>query len=803
MQGIWQDLRHGARRLAKSPGFTLIAVLTLALGIGATTAIFSVVNAVLLRPLPYSEPDRIVQLWETQPSKNAFRGTVSPHCFSDWRARSRSFSSLAAYRYSSFTLTGGDAPESLVGASVTSEFLAALGQPPALGRDFLPEEDQPGQNRVVILSHGLWQRRFAADPAIVGRTIELNGETQTVIGVMPPGFQFPNSAELWAPIAFDLARIQRGSHFLFTIARLKPGVELSAAQGDLDAIARDLERDYPNNNSGSGIAAVRLHDQLVDDTRTALLVLLGAVAVVLVIACVNVANLMLVRATGRQREIAIRLSLGARRFHLVRQLLGEGLLLAAAGGALGLLLASWGVDLLKSFAPANLPRLSEIGVDLRVLAFAFAAAFLTGMLSALVPAVYSTSPDLNQTLKESAAAGASGGRARSILVVAEIALTVVLLVSAGLLISTFLNLQRVDPGFRAENLMTMQVSLPLARYREPQQQVDFFARATERIQAIPGLIAASAVSDLPFSGSRSMSSFEIDGRRQTDDFVADLRTALPSYFRAMGVPIVSGRDFTERDSRQTPAVAIINQAMARRFFPDENPIGRRLRIGTPAERAYYGEVPWREVVGVVGDLRHGDLQVPPAPEIYLPQAQHPTTSLMLVVRGSGDSRDLVAAARRAVQEIDRNQAISNARLMEERLARSIQPQRFSMLLLGLFAALALLLSAVGLYGVLSYSVARSTREIGIRISLGATPAHVLRLVIRRGLRLALIGIAAGLIGAFAATQLMKSLVYGVTARDPFTFAASAALLLLVAIAACYLPARRATRVDPMIALRYE
>jgi putative ABC transport system permease protein len=806
MNGLRQDLRYGFRALTKSPGFTLIAILTLALGIGANTAIFSVVNAVLLRPLPYGEPERIVQLWETQPSKNAYQGTVSPLCFNDWRTRSRSFASMAAYRYANFTLTGGDTPQSLTGASVSADFLAVIGVAPARGRGFTPEDDQPGNSRSVVLSHGLWQRRFASDPQIIGRTLELNGENQTVIGVMPPGFEFPNSVELWSPLALDLPRLQRGSHYLFAIGRLKPGIVASAAQTEMDAIARDLEREYPDDNRGIGVNVVSLHDQLVKETRSALLVLLGAVTLVLLIACVNVANLLLVRATGRQREIAIRSALGASRWQIIRQLLTEGMLLAVLGGALGLLLAWWGVDLLKKFEPGNLPRTSEIGVDPWTLAFTFLIAIITGIVSAAVPAIYATNPDLNQALKESGqqSGGMVRGSVRGILVIAEVALTIVLLVGAGLLINTFLKLQRVDPGFRAENVMTMYLSLPRARYREGAQQVDFFTRAVDSIRAVPGVAAVGVVSDLPFSGSRSVSSFEIEGRDQTEDFAADQRVVSGGYFHVMSMPLLAGRDFTERDRRESTGVIIINQTMARRFFPNENPLGKRLRIGGPIERGFYGgTVPWREVVGVVGDIKHRNLQSNNLSEMYVPFAQYPMPGLMVAVRGTGDSNELVAGIRRTIAEIDRNQPVSNVRLMESRLASSIRPQRFNMLLLGLFAGLALALAAVGLYGVMSYSVARNTREIGIRMALGAEPSHLLRLVIGQGLSLTLIGTAIGLAGAFGLTRLMTSLVYGVKVSDPLTFVGSALVLLLVSLFACYLPARRATKINPIIALRNE
>jgi putative ABC transport system permease protein len=808
MQTLFQDLRYGARLLLKRPGFTFVAVFTLALGIGANTAIFSVINAVLLRPLPYPEADRIIQLWETAKSRNLKQGTVSAHCFTDWKNQNQSFEQLAAYRYANFTLTGDDQPESITGLAVSASLFSVLGVKPSIGRDFFAEEDAPGRNRVVILSQGLWQRRFGADKEVLDKAIQLNGESYSVIGVMPQGFQYPDTAEIWVPLGVDLNRVGRGNHFLFAIGRLKADVSLQTAQAEMDGIANQLEQQYPNFNFDTGIHLVPLHQQMVARVKDALWVLLFGVGLVLLIACANVTNLMLVRATSRQKEIAIRLSLGASRWRLIRQFLTEGVLLALLGGSIGLLLAWWGVDAITAFLPADITRNRLIGVDRWVLVFTLGVSILTGIFSALAPAWYATKPDLNQTLKEAGKQVSSGFRRKSLrafLVVSEVALALVLLIGAGLLVKSFLRLQQVDPGFKPDNVLTMYVALPAKRYAEGQQKNLFFQQALERINAISGVKVAGAVTDLPFSGSRSRSSFEIEGRPSTnpnDDNTADNRVVSPNYFQAMGMRLLEGRDFSERDNKEAQGAVIINQSLARMFFPNDNPMGKRINLDTPEENEFYGKPVWREIVGIVADIKHQDLQLASQPELYVPYGQFPAGRLMLVVRHDSAANP-TAAIRQAVQSIDKDQPIFSISTMERRLAQSVMPQRLNMWLSSIFALTALALAAIGIYGVMAYSVAESTREIGIRMALGARPADVLKLVIGQGLKVLLTGLLAGLGAAYALTRLMGSLLFGVTPTDVLTFVSVSLLLAAVAMLACLVPARRAARVDPMVALRYE
>jgi putative ABC transport system permease protein len=795
--------------LLKKPAFTVVALIVLALGIGANTAIFSIVNAVFLRPLPYPQPDRIVQLWEVIKQEPGEHYTLSPHNLSEWREASRSFEQMAGYRYSSFTLTGGDRPEWYSGAQASWSLFRALGVSPAHGRDFLPEEDSPGRNRVAILSHGLWQRRFASDESIVGQTLILNGESFTVVGVMPEGFQFPDSVELWSPLGIDLDRVNRGSHFLSAIGRLKPGVSLDQARAEMGAVASTLEERYPDNNSGRGVAIVPLHEGLYGDLRPALMVLLGAVGLVLLIACANVANLLLTRAMTRQKEIAVRAALGAGRRRLLRQFLTESLLLALAGCALGILLSMWAIDLLVTSSPGQIPRASEIGLDATVLGYTLLVSLVTGAIFGLAPALHVTGTDLIEALKESRQTSLAGpGRRRlgGLLVISEIALALVLLIGAGLLINSFLFLQRIDPGFDPKNVLTMTVSLPRYKYPDGQKRVDFFEQSLQRISSIEGVEAAGAISDLPFSGSRSTSSFSIEGRppaRPGEATTADRRIITMDYFKAMGVPLLAGRHFTDRDRKGAPPVVIINRRMAETFWPGEAALGKRLRIGAPEETAYYGEAVWREVIGIVGDLKHDRLAGEFAPEMYLPILQSPESRMFLAVRGKGSLQGLAESVQSAILEIDKDQPVYSINMMERRLSRAVAPQRFITILLGIFAGGALLLAAIGIYGVMSYSVTQRTNEIGIRMALGAERSDIFRLVVGQGMKLTLIGVAAGLAGAVGLTRLMKSLLYGVSATDPVTFIAVTVVLAAVSLLACYVPARRATKVDPMVALRYE
>ncbi|HSE97829.1 MAG TPA: ABC transporter permease [Blastocatellia bacterium] len=809
MASLIQDARYAVKMMLRKPAFTIIAVFVLALGIGANTAIFSIVNAVLLRPLPYPQPEMLVQLWETVKNKGDNNGTLSAHNFAEWREMSGSFEHMAAYRYSSFTLTGGDRPEWISGAQVSSTLFRVLGVAPAIGRDFALEEDAPGHNRVAILSHGLWQRRFASDENLIGQSLTLNGESFTVVGVMPKDFQFPNSVDIWSPLGIDLSKQERGNHFLMSAGRLKPGVTIMQAQSEMDSIATLMEERYPDNNTGRGISLVPLHEELYGDFRPALLLLLAAVALVLLIACANVANLLLTRAMGRQKEIAIRAAMGANRWRLLRQFLTESLLLALAGCGLGLLLSMWAIDLLIASSPGTVPRASAIELDAAVLGYTIAVSLITGIIFGLAPALQVTAIDLNEALKESRQASLSGpGRRRlgGLLVVSEIALALMLLVGAGLLINSFYRLQRVAPGFETENVLTMTVSLPRNRYPDGQKQGAFFERALERIVAIEGVEAAGAVSELPFSGSRTRSSFAIEGRPQSnpgEGDAADRRAITPDYFKAMGIPLIAGRYFNDRDRKESQPAIIINQAMARAHWPGEDPIGKRVRIGGPEETAIYGEPVWREIVGIVGDLKHDRLTADAPTEMYLPYLQAPPNRMFLAVRGSGNMRGLAGAVQGAILEVDKDQPVYNIRTMEQRLQRAVAPQRFIMFLLGIFAGGALLLAAIGIYGVMSYSVVQRTNEIGIRMALGADRRDIFRLIVGQGMKLMIIGTAIGIAGSLMLTRLMKTLLYGVSTTDPLTYTAVTIVLGAVALLACYIPARRATKVDPMVALRYE
>lgn len=807
MDTVFRDMRYAARVLLRTPGFTVVAVMTLVLGIGANTIIFTFLSAVVLRPLPYPNAERLVQVWETSESQQASQENVSPHNFADWRDQTASFEQIGAYRYLAFNVTTDDQPERIVGAGVSATFFRVLGVQPVIGRDFDVEEDSPGKNRVVIVSYGLWQRRFGSNRGLVGQSLTLNGESHTVIGVMPPDFQFPESVELWVPLGIDLSRVERGNHFLSVIGRLRSNATLQTAQSEIDAIARRLGDQFPNTNTGRGASLISLHEQIVGKVRKGLFVLFGGVALLLVVSCVNVANLLLSRATVRQGEMAIRSALGASRLRLVQQCLIETLLLALAGGGLGLLLASWGTGLLVPLIASSVPRSNEIRVNGWVLAFTLGASLLTGILSGLAPALSAVSRNLNESLKD-IGRGITGRRERlrDALIVSEIAVALLLLIGAGLLVNSLLRLQQVNPGFERENTLTMQISLPRSRYGEGRLQVAFFQQVLDRMSAIQGVQYIGAVSDLPFSGSRTASSFEIGERppaNRGESRTADLRIATPNYFSAMGIPLLEGSDFTDRDDKKARGVAIVNQAMARRYWPSENAIGKRLIVGSPEERAFYGAPIWREIIGVVGDVKHDKLDEETTPEIYLPYPQCPSPRMSVAVKTLGSSRDLAVAARSAVQTVDPGQPVYNISTMKERVRRSISTRRMNALLLGAFAAVALLLAAVGIYGVVSYSVTQRTREIGIRMALGAQRRDVLKLIVGHGVLLAVAGVGFGSLTALGLTRLMSNLVFGVSTSDPVTFGGVSALLFFVALVACYIPARRATRIDPMTTLRCE
>lgn len=798
METVWHDLRYGLRMLRTHPGFTAVAVLTLALGIGANTAIFSVVNAVVLRPLPFREPDRIVRMWGTFSQGN--NASTSPPDFLDFRSQNSTFEEFAAMRGGSFNLTGQSEPERVIGADVTTNFFAALGVTPLLGRTFTPDEEQAGNARVAIISQGLWQRRFGGDPTIVGETLLLDGNSHTIVGVAPNEGRMPDETDVWRPLTFDSPGMKiRRFHFLRAIGRLKPGVTLEQAKADVDAIAIGLEERYPDTNATWRLRLVPLRDELLGDIRPALYVLLGAVAFVLLIACANVANLLLARAARRQKEMAIRLALGAGRLRLIGQLLTESVLLSSIGGGVGLLLAVWGTELLVKVAPGTIPRVAEIGVDNRVLGFTVLLSLVTGAVFGLVPAWQASRPDVNESLKDGGkgtVAQTRNTRTRSGLVVAEIAAALVLLVGAALLVQSFQRLQNVDPGFDPKNVLTMRVPLSDAKYAEPGRSANFLHQVLERVAALPGVQAAGTTTQLPLRGGGD-TYFKIEGRpfASSNEQVTALDPAISSdYLRAMGIPLISGRPFTDQETREPEKKVIINKVFADTYFPGEDPLGQRLIIdlGRPAVC---------EIIGVAKNVRQFSLQGQPVPTMYLPSIEAGRGSL--VVRTSGDPLALAGAVREAVQSLDKDQPVASVQSMEQILSGSVAQPRFRTLLLSVFAGLALILAAVGIYGVISYTVTQRTHEIGIRMALGAPAAAVVKLVVAQGIRLTVTGVLIGLGGAWALTRLMETLLFGVTSTDPLTFAAVAVLLAGVALLACYIPARRAAKVDPIIALRYE
>jgi putative ABC transport system permease protein len=800
---LWQDLRFGARMLLKQPGFTLIAVLTLALGIGANTAIFSIVNAVLLRPFPYQAPERLVILLERVSAGGGF--SPSYPNFVDWRAQNTVCSSMSAVlQNESFNLTGAGEPERLQGRRVSAEFFSTLGVKPHVGRDFLPEEDQPGATPAVILSYDLWRRRFGNDPSLIGKQLTLNQQSYTVVGVTPPDFQFGAEADVTTPIGLQAERFRlRGNNpGADVVARLKPRVSQQQAETELNLIAARLERQYPETNKNRRVRVVPLHERFVGDIRQPLLILLGSVGLVLLIACANVANLLLVRASTRQKEMAVRVALGASRRAIVRQLLTESVLLAALGAAFGILLALWGASFIGAQLPDGIPRLREARVDAPVLGFTLAVSLLTGLLFGLAPALQASRPNLTEGLKEGDR-GSSGGRQRlrGVLVVVEVALTLTLLVGSGLLIQSFRRVLQIDPGFNAGNLLTMQVSVVNP---DGQQVANFFEQLQQKVRSLPGVKSVAVSNGLPF-GTANYPGFIIEGRTDPDNRGGGLRyTVSPDYFQTMGIELIKGRLFTTEDTRDSPRVIVIDEALARRHFPNEDPLGKRIRQPS-------AESPSLEIVGVVRHVEHYglDRQSPDA-QFYTNFNQTPLQMLPngvgrinLLTRTEVEPLGLASAVRGQMAALNKDQAVFNVRTMEQAVAQSITARRFSMLLLAVFAVVALALASLGIYGLMSYAVAQRTREIGVRMALGAQSGNVLRLVIGQGMKLALAGVALGLVASVALTRTMKNLLFGVSATDPATFAAIALLLTLVALLACWIPARRATRVDPLLALRYE
>jgi len=800
METLLRDIRYGVRSLLKRPGFTAIALIALALGIGANTAIFTLVNAVLLRPLPFAEPDRLVWVWGNI-KNGGNRASVCPPDFLDYRQQNKSFEEFAA----SFSVplrlnhTGDGEPERLEAGGVTGNYFQTLGVKPAFGRTFLLENEKPGSDQVVVLSYSLWQKRFGGDPAIINKTITLDGKSFAILGVMPPDFSMPRPVDVWVPINFDMdeGMKQRKAHFLRPVGRLKAGVTMAAAQADTDAIARRLEEQYPESNSGWNLRLVSLREQLVGNTRPTLFILFGAVGFVLLIACANVANLLLVRAAGRQKEIAVRTALGAGRWRIVRQMITESVLLSVAGGALGTLLAFWGVELLVALSADSLPSTAQVRIDASVLGFTLLVSLVTGVLFGLAPAIRTMKLNLSESLKEGGRSGSEGAhrnRTRSVLVVLESAVAVVLLIGAGLLVRSLLRLQDISPGFDSRSVLTMGVNLPRAKYDEPKTAA-FFSELESRVAALPGVETVGLVSELPLSGQPNDMPYTVEGRPPVSidqAFDDDFRRVSVNYFKALAIPFLRGRNFTDQEVREGAQVVIISDLLARQVFPNEEPLGKRLVMA-------FGNRPF-EIIGIVGDIRHRGLESAPNAAMYMPAYEG---SMNVVVRSKGDPASLAAAVRKEVLQIDPNQPVANIRTMEQWLDRSVAGPRYRTALLSLFALVALALASTGIYGVMAYSVSQRTHEIGVRMALGARRMDVMKLVVRQGMTLVIVGVALGLAGAFALTRLMASLLFGVTAKDPFTFVAVSALLTLVAFVACYLPARRATKVDPLVALRYE
>jgi putative ABC transport system permease protein len=812
------DLQYGLRMLLKHPLVTAIAVVTLALGIGANTAIFSVVNAVLLNPLPYRQPDRLVALWENVPGHGRWR--TSPANFFDWKKQNTVFEDVAAFGASTLTLTGTGEPEQLVGCRVSSGYFGVVGVDPILGRAFLQEEHERGKGQVVILGYNFWQRRFGGDRNIINRSITLDGNSYTVVGVMPAGIYpvWPTTSghisfdeqqqQFWTPMSFtaEWAAV-RTAHVLGVVARLKPGISLTQATTEMNAIAARLEQEHTENR-GEGIILNQFMNEVVGDVRPALFTLLAAVGLVLLIACANVAGLLLAQHAGRNKEIAIRAALGAGRTRLVRQFFIEGLLLSVFGTVAGIAIAAAGTKLLLQFVPAGVPRLAQVSLDWRVLGFTMLMAFGTCLLFGLIPAWHASKPDLHATLERTGrtlAAGANRLRFRQVLVVFQVSIAVMLVIGAGLLIKSFWLLQRVDPGFRAEGVLSAGLTLPNSKYADPSQINNFHKQLLDRISVLPGVKSATIAYDHPLQ-SNWLDSFQIEGRAPSSSNQsrsANFIPVGPNYFDTVSVQLVAGRTFTPLDDQDHPGVAIVNESFIKHYFPNENALGQRLKPSPPARIWNNQRLTSFEIVGVVRDVKLAGLEAPSEPAYYLPASQAPLQDMTLLVRTTTDPLSLVGAVRGAVLSIDPKQPIANISTLEKVVDDSVAPRRLNMLLMGLFGGLAMLLSAVGIYGLLSHAVTQRTQEMGIRMALGAQVNDVLKLVLKQGMMLVAVGEIIGLLGAFALTRLIRGLLFGVTPNDVTTFVVVAAVLGVVALLACYFPARRATKVDPLIALRYE
>jgi putative ABC transport system permease protein len=814
MTTLAQDLKYALRVLRKSPGFTAAAILVLALGIGANTAIFSVVNAVLLRPLPFQDSNRLVQVWHVPPAKS-FPGmttfSVSAANYVDWQQQNHTFERMAIYSFTSFNFTAGDQPEAIQGAGVSPDFFSTLRSQPILGRTFAPEEDQLGHSHVILLSNAIWKSHFAANQNIAGQSVVLDGQSYTVVGVMGPDFRFPDWAKVWTPMAWsDAQRQVRGEHHYLVIGRLKPGVQLPQAQAEMNTISSRLEQQYPEDDKGWGAVLIPLREQIVGDVRPALLILLGAVAFVLLIACANVANLTLAKTFARRKEIAIRAALGASRGRVLQQVLAESVLLALAGGAVGLLFARAGTSLITNFLADSLPRSTEIGLDGWVLCFTLGVSLLTGIAAGLVPALRLTKPDVNEALKQGGRTGSdsAGSRVRSLLVVSEVALSLVLLIGAGLMIRSLSLLRSLNPGFDPSNVVTMTVVVPRTKYAAPLQEVQFFDAALNRVQALPGVESAGVIDDLPLDPSGSHQPIVIEGRpvtQMSEQPEVDVRLISPGYIHALRVPLRQGREFSAADTADRPPVVLISETLAQRFWPNENPIGKHLTMTFSSGKP-------REIIGIVGDVKLDGLDVTaPSATLYVPFSQLSVPAIgswgsfpmSLVVRAASHPTNLVSAVTNAIHEVDRQTPVVEVATMDQLMSNSVSQRRFNMLLFAAFAGLAVLLAAVGIYSVLAYAVRRRVREIGIRMALGAQISDVLRMVVIEGMTPTLIGMAIGVAGALALGRVLSTLIYGVQATDPLTFVGVSAILAAVALFASLIPAYRATRVEPVKALREE
>ncbi|HKQ40701.1 MAG TPA: ABC transporter permease [Verrucomicrobiae bacterium] len=814
------QLKFAARMLVKTPAFTAIAVLTLALAIGANTAVLSLVNALLIRPLPYQAPNQLVLLLQHFRAQNLERIPMSPPEFVDYETRAKSFEGLGAFGYTTFNLSGNDKPERVSGAFVTAGLFPVLGVSPLRGRFFNPEECTIGRDDVVIISARLWQRRFNRDPKIIGTKLLLNGKAFEVIGIMPEGFDFPlqlfnlgsggqfgERAEIWQPLAFTDAQMKaRYSRGFTAIGRLKPGTSVAQAQAEIETINAQMRQEHTNNyppGDSFGGDVLSLKELAVAGMRPSLLILLGAVFLVLMIACANLTTMLLARAASREREMAVRVALGANPFHLLKQVLTESILLALIGGVAGVLLAIWGVDLLKTIGSQTVPRLREVNLDLRVLMMTLGISVGTGILFGLVPGLGSAKPELTESLKEggrSSTEGRRSNRLRNGLVIAEVALALVLLTCAGLLIKSFMRLQGVNPGFNPKNVLTMEISVSKTQYSDNKSIVRFSDEVHRRVAELAGVQAAAFTTILPLAGTNSDSSFAIEGRRPGPSEPApdeEKREVSPDYFRVLETPLIRGRFFTEADNADAPPVIIINQALAKKYWPNEDALGKRIVMGGLSANPI-----WVTIVGIVGDIKHRGLEADPKPEMYVPFAQDPYFSMILTVRSKQDPRGLISAIRREVQAVDPAQPIANIRMFEQVMSESVAPRRLSVVLLGVFATVAVLLATVGIYGVMSFLVVQRTHEIGVRMALGAQRADVLKLVIGRALKLVLVGAAIGLVMTLFSTRALYALLYRVNAFDAPTFLLVTLLLALVALAASYIPALRATRADPMVALAH-